>query len=222
MCPYKNFFEDNAWQQELLVCGIDEVGRGCLAGPVTVAAVILQPNATHRLLKDSKVLTAVQRETAYDWIIQHSTYAVATVSPQDIDTINIYQATLRAMQRSVMHLFDALPCSLKVIKYIVVDAMPLVINPAYMHDAMEVCSFEKGESLSTSIAAASIVAKVTRDRLLQHMDKQFPLYALAGHKGYATKEHAEAIGLHGATIVHRTSFLKTLSKQQCVDQQTIF
>lgn len=222
ICPYKNFFENKAWDQGLLACGIDEVGRGCLAGPVTVAAVVLPHCATYDLLRDSKVMTAGQRDIAYDWIVSNCFYAVATVSPQIVDAINIYQSTLCAMQRAYMHLVAALPCPLETIKYVVVDAMPLSINSAYGHRELEVHFFEKGESLSTSIAAASIVAKVTRDRLLQRIDQQFPLYALAGHKGYATQEHTDALRQHGAAIIHRQTFLKTLDSKQCDGQQKLF
>jgi ribonuclease HII len=219
----KNFFEDDAWSHGHLVCGIDEVGRGCLAGPVVVAAAVLHPYAHHDLLRDSKVLTAGQREAAYDWIVEHCKYyAVATVGSHVVDAINIYQATLKGMQRAYIHLADQQMNSNDTLKYAVVDAMPLIIPKAYASDGLEVCYFTKGESLSTSIAAASIIAKVTRDRLMNRFDKLFPSYAFAQHKGYATKEHMDAIVHVGVSIAHRRTFLKMLDEKECTGQQSIF
>lgn len=218
----KNFFEKDAWATDRLVCGIDEVGRGCLAGPVLVAALVLEPHASHTLLRDSKVMTAQQREIAFQWIIKHSTYAIATVDNHVIDTINIYQATMKAMQEAYARLAVQLQPTINRLKYVAVDAMPLVIPHPGVGLDLEVCYFNKGESFSTSIAAASIVAKVTRDRLMEELDQQFPAYGFAQHKGYATREHIDAIARFGPTVLHRRTFLKMFDQQVCTGQQSIF
>jgi len=199
----KNFYEEAAWAQNSVVCGIDEVGRGCLAGPLVTAAVILPPYVHHRLLKDSKILTQKELLLAYRWITRKCNYSIGIANNREIDTYNIWNSTLLAMNRAILNLLATInqkPCA------ILVDAMPLNLSKtAYM--AIPVHSFPKGESKSTSIAAASIVAKVSRDRIMGKFDMVFPGYQLRHHKGYGTKKHREAIEIHKYTIIHRRSFL---------------
>lgn len=199
----KKFYEDAAWQNSRTVCGIDEVGRGCLAGPLVTAAVILPPFKKHRLLLDSKILTVNEREQAYRWIMRHCSYGIGIVSSQIIDTHNIWQATLLAMKKAVIH---AIARSGDMPSALLVDAMPLSVHDTG-YASIPVYHFIKGESKSSSIAAASIVAKVTRDRLMGELDPLFPGYGFSEHKGYATQKHKEAVVTLGSTIIHRVSFL---------------
>lgn len=218
----KNYFEQDAWVRGNLVCGIDEVGRGCLAGPVVVAAVVLNPGATHDLLRDSKVLSSVQRAEVFPWIIEHSTYAIASMSNHEIDTLNIYQATLKAMGKAYEGLYEKLGGKQPLLRWIVVDAMPLLIPQSLASAQLEVACFIKGESYSTSIAAASIVAKETRDALMIELDAVYPAYGFAEHKGYATKQHREAITRLGQLPIHRKTFLKMFDPKACIGQESIF
>lgn len=217
----KSFFEREAWQNQLLVCGIDEVGRGCLAGPVVTAAVILERNKTFILLKDSKLLTKEQRIRAAKWIKQNSWYAYGIVSHQEIDQFNIYQATLRAMRRAVMHVIDKLP---QLPAKIIVDAMPLTLGCESLKD-VEIIHFPFAEQRSISVAAASILAKVKRDELMNVYDKIFPGYALAKHKGYATPSHRSLVKDLGHSIIHRETFLRKLDAEEealCEHQIELF
>jgi len=197
----KDFFEAEAWKEGHLVVGVDEVGRGCLAGPVVTAAVALW-GKKKRFLKDSKVMTAPEREAAYAWIVKNAYYAVGIVDHRTIDSINIWHATLKAMKKAVLHL----NCQLATPPVaIVVDAMPLKLaNTSYSR--VPVHHFPFGESRSSSIAAASIVAKVTRDRLMQHFASLFEHYRLGEHKGYATIGHRRLVQEHGRSLIHRVSF----------------
>lgn len=199
-----NFYEHQAWSANQLICGLDEVGRGCLFGPVTVAAAILKPYSNHELLQDSKLLSAKERTTAYKWLENNSNFAVSFIDHKTIDAINIYQATLKAMKRATIQLFIS-----KSIKpaYILVDAMPLTIT----NIDIPIAYFTNGERQSTSIAAASIIAKVTRDKLMDRFDLVFPGYAIASHKGYSTKKHKEALNTLGTTLIHRSTFLSFLN-----------
>lgn len=208
----KDSFEHEAWAHNGFVIGIDEVGRGCLAGPVVTAAVALFPGARHPLLKDSKLLTRAELEKAYNWIVAHSNFATASCSHLVIDRVNIYQATRIAMDQALAQLVFLLE---KNPTYVLIDAVPL----AYNYTGHEVRYFTKGERKSSSIAAASIVAKITRDRLMEAFAELFPAYGLARHKGYATKEHQAALDTFGPSLIHRTSF--TLSYKERDDQQSI-
>ncbi|MCB9493185.1 MAG: ribonuclease HII [Epsilonproteobacteria bacterium] len=203
-----NYFEHDAWKNNAYVCGLDEVGRGCLAGPVVVGAAILPVNTTSNLLKDSKVLDGKKREEAFVWINKHCLWTTVSLDHHIIDHLNIYQATLRAMKQATVQLMAQLPFCKDRLKYIVTDAMPLKLPQVFMHEKLELHHFTNGEKYSTSIAAASIVAKVTRDRLMERMDKHFPQFGFASHKGYATKKHLASINTHGPLIIHRKSFLK--------------
>lgn len=199
----KNSFEIAAWQQQMFIVGIDEVGRGCLAGPLVAAAVILPLNKAHRMLKDSKVMTSQERDIAFDWIKRHCFYGIGIIHHRTIDTYNIYQATLIAMKKALLH---ALQISSYRPSAIVVDAMPLNLSDTSFHD-IPVYYFPKGESKSSSIAAASIVAKVTRDAMMKWYDVIIPGYALANNKGYGTAVHKVAIQNYHYSIIHRRSFL---------------
>jgi ribonuclease HII len=202
-----DFYEHEAWKRSQLVCGIDEVGRGCLAGPVVVAAVIL-PADTHMQFKDSKKISPRAREKAYEWIIQHAAYASAAADHDYIATHNIYQATLYAMRTAVTLLKTKYPLLFTQVHTITVDAMPLTF-PAYDH-MPRIASFIKGEEYSRSIAAASIVAKVTRDRLMHTMAPCFPRYTFAADKSYATAHHCHTLNTAPATFIHRRDFIQTV------------
>lgn len=217
----KNYYEKTAWEAQSVVCGVDEVGRGCLAGPLVTAAVILPIRRTYPLLKDSKILSENQRIKAYNWIIKRCWYATGIVSHQTIDQHNIWQSTLMAMKKAVLNLLSVCPNKPSAI---VIDAMPLkLLDTNYKN--IPIHHFPKGESKSSSIAAASIIAKVTRDRLMRIYDPIFPGYHLGQHKGYSTKQHTAAVISLGPTIIHRTSFLSNIINQERRDdkrQKSIF
>ncbi len=214
----KNSFEHTAWQQNNLVCGIDEVGRGCLAGPVVVAAVVLPYHTKKRGLDDSKLLTEAQREHAYAWIIQHCWYAVTWLDHQAIDQINIYQATKKAMSQALVQLAQQHRDVHSRITSVLVDAVKCTLPQQYQTCILH--AHPRGEHWSISIAAASIVAKVTRDRFMQQViDPLFPRYGFANHKGYGTPEHQQALQRSGPTVIHRISFLK---QKKTDEQQTLF
>ncbi len=196
----KNTYELEAWQRAELVCGIDEVGRSCFAGPVVAAAAILRPKAQHKLLKDSKLLTAEERDEAYKWLLKNCTFGVGIVHHRSIDSKNIYQATLMAMKRAVVQLMSWTPQQPSTI---LVDAMPVSLQ----HSDIPVIHFCYGERKSSSIAAASIIAKVTRDALMARMDQVIPGYLFSTNKGYGTKAHRQAIDDGGVSLLHRMSFI---------------
>jgi ribonuclease HII len=176
------------------VAGVDEVGRGCLAGPVMAGAVVLDPERHIPGLADSKALTALGRDRLYDAIVKRSVaWAVCSVEPAEIDTINIHQATLRAMERAV-HALAPLP------DVVLVDAFRI---PWLL---MAQRGVVKGDRQCAAIAAASIVAKVTRDRLMDRLHADDPRYGFDRHKGYATAEHLAAVARHGYSPIHRRSF----------------
>lgn len=181
-----------------LICGIDEAGRGPLAGPVCAAAVILPLGLEIEGLNDSKKLTEKKREKLYDVIIEKAVaYGIAFADEKEIDDINILQATFLAMKRATEKL------SIKP-EYALVDGNRM---PNLDIDGETIVS---GDALSPSIAAASILAKVTRDRLMLEYDKQYPEYQFAKHKGYGTKVHTEAIKEFGPSAIHRLTFLKKI------------
>lgn len=183
-----------AWDAPGLLAGVDEAGRGPLAGPVVAAAVILNDQRPIRGLADSKTLTALKRERLHDEILAHALCcSIAQASVEEIDRLNILQATLLAMQRAVQGL------RLKPAK-VLVDGNRL---PALDVRAEAVV---KGDARVPAISAASILAKVHRDRLCAQLDAEFPHYGFAGHKGYGTAEHLAALRTHGACVHHRRSF----------------
>jgi len=181
-----------------MICGVDEAGRGPLAGPVCAAAVILPADLPFEGLNDSKKLSDKKRRELFPLIKQHAVaYSVVLVDEKEIDRINILQATLRAMQRSVEELSQKPD-------YVLVDGNKL---PELDIEAEAVVH---GDSLSASIAAASILAKVTRDDYMLQMDADYPQYGFAVHKGYGTKAHYEALREYGPCPIHRMTFLKKL------------
>ncbi len=187
---YEREARQHGW---LRVAGIDEVGRGSLFGPVVAAAVILNPARRIVGLDDSKKLSAERRETLAQRIREHAlAFGVAQVDASRIDAWNIYQASRQAMSEAVTQLALAPD-------YLLIDAMRLDL-------LIEQRSLIKGDARSVSIAAASILAKVARDRLLDDWHEQFPNYGLAHNKGYATPDHLEALRLFGPTPHHRFSF----------------
>lgn len=217
----KNSFEKHAWVEQNLVCGIDEVGRGCLAGPLVTAAVILPCNKTSPLLKDSKLLTEQERLKAYAWIIKRCWYGIGIVNNRIIDQHNIWHATLIAMKKALLHVLAICP---KKPSTILVDAMPLkLFDTEYKN--IPVHYFPQGERKSSSIAAASIVAKVKRDEMMKKLDCIFPQYHLGQHKGYSTKLHKETLATNNYLLIHRQSFLKHINlvsrKDDHEGQQTI-
>lgn len=200
----KNFYELNAWSKNSFVCGVDEVGRGCLAGPVVTATAILNAQKAPKYIIDSKALSEQELLIAYNWLISNCTFSIGIVSSYNIDKLNIWQATLMAMKKSTIALLHKTNNSPHAI---LVDAMPLTLRDTIYKD-LPVHSFIKGESKSTSIAAASIIAKVTRDNLMKKYDNIFPGYYFTEHKGYGTEKHKLAIEKFRHTIIHRESFLK--------------
>ena len=177
------------------VAGVDEAGRGPLAGPVAAAAVILPRGFTCSGLDDSKKLSAKRRESLHESITTHPEviWAVAMVSAEEIDRLNILRATHLAMRQAVEQLSQRPD-------HCLIDGLPVKGFPI-SHDGIV-----KGDGKSLSIAAASIVAKVTRDRKMREMDLEFPEFGFARHQGYGTKEHLEALRIHGPCRHHRRSF----------------
>ncbi len=176
------------------VAGCDEVGRGCLAGPVVAGAVILDSERYIARVCDSKTVTALERDRLYDQITRRAlAWSVVSVEPEEIDRLNIHQASLRAMQRAVMAL-TPLP------DMVLVDAFRIPDLPMAQRGVIH------GDSRCTAIAAASIVAKVTRDRLMQELHGRDPRYGFDRHKGYATRDHLDAVARYGYSDVHRRSF----------------
>jgi len=183
-----------AWDAPGLIAGVDEAGRGPLAGPVVAAAVILDERRPIRGLADSKTLTALQRERLHDQIMSKALCcAVAQASVEEIDSINILQATLLAMRRAVEGL------RLRPVK-VLVDGNRLPTLDVLAE------AIVKGDARVKAISAASILAKVHRDRLCAELHEEFPQYGFAGHKGYGTPEHLAALRTHGACLHHRRSF----------------
>lgn len=181
------------------VCGIDEAGRGPLAGPVCAAAVILPRNLEIEGLNDSKKLSEKRREALYEIITREAVaYGIAFVDEKEIDEINILQATFLAMRRAAERLAIRPDIAL-------VDG-----NREPELGGIPVKTIVKGDSLSANIAAASILAKVTRDRFMAEQDAIYPQYGFAIHKGYGTKAHYAALREHGPCPIHRRTFLKKL------------
>jgi len=223
-----DFYEHQAWQKKMFVCGIDEVGRGCLAGPVVVAAAILPQNCDY-LLTDSKKMSPAAREKAFTWLTKHSFYSVAMADATYIQQHNIYQATLFCMRKACLQLASRFPQLFAQLAFITVDAMPLKL-PTDMIDASAIKSFIKGEEYSRSIAAASIIAKVTRDRLMQRLSPLFPIYTFGSDKAYASPKHCQTLRSSSATFIHRPQFITTVrtprtkpaARKRAHEQQALF
>lgn len=190
-------FEHLAYESGIkFIVGIDEAGRGPLAGPVVAAAVILPQNVFIEKLNDSKKLSPKVREKLYTEIHKKAiSYGIGIIDENLIDKINILNATKLAMKKAI-EVLSVIPDML------FIDA--LTLNDVNIKQK----AIEKGDSLSISIAAASILAKVTRDRIIEEMDEIYPVYGFAKHKGYGTKEHIEAIKKYGPCPIHRKTFIK--------------
>ena len=183
------------------VCGTDEAGRGPLCGPVVAAAVILPKDIEIEGLNDSKKLTEKKREKLFDIIKEKAVaYAIAEATPAEIDEINILNASMLAMRRAI----EALP---------VKADFALIDGNCSRGFEIPTQTIVKGDSISASIAAASILAKVTRDRQCIELDKLYPEYGIAKHKGYPTKDHMDAVRKYGPAPIYRMSFLKFLDKE---------
>ncbi|MDQ5891028.1 MAG: ribonuclease [Candidatus Dependentiae bacterium] len=204
---FPNFYEQEAWQKNALVCGIDEVGRGCLAGPLITTAAIL-PVHCEKKFHDSKKMTPKQRNLAFAWLREHAWYAIARADHDHIQKYNIYQATLYAMRKATLMLAQRHPLPFSQLAYITVDAMPLKLPAAFAHPP--IASFIKGEDYSVSIAAASIIAKVTRDHLMEKMSPLFPGYQFGKDKAYASPTHCATLKSKPATFIHRIQFITTV------------
>ena len=184
------------------VCGIDEAGRGPLAGPVYAAAVILPAGCDIPGLNDSKKLTEAKREALFDVICDRAVaFGIGSADEKEIDAVNILQATYLAMRRAVEAL--PVPCNFAMVDG---NRMPPLPVPGR--------TIVKGDAQSASIAAASILAKVSRDRLMLQYARQYPAYGFEKHKGYGTKDHYAALEAHGPCPIHRLSFLKKFFEQQ--------
>ena len=187
-------YENNLYNEGVtLIAGVDEVGRGPLIGPVVACACILPVNFYHKDIKDSKKLSEKKREEMYKIIKENAiSIGLGIVSEKVIDEVNIYEATKIAMKEAIKNL-NITP------EHILIDAMKLELN-------IPSTSIIKGDAKSESIAAASIIAKVTRDHMLDEMDKEYPMYDLKNNKGYGTKKHLEALQTYGPCKYHRVSY----------------
>lgn len=188
--------EQKRWQQgHRYVAGIDEAGRGCLAGPVVAAAVILPQGHTIAGVNDSKKLKSAQRDALFEQIREEAVaVGIGLCSPEEIDDLNILWAAMEAMRRAAADLAPAPD-------FLLIDG-----NRCFPDPAWPVQTVVKGDSHSHTIAAASIIAKVTRDRFMQMLDEEFPAYGWAQNVGYPTQAHYAALATHGPTPYHRQSF----------------
>ena len=187
-------YENNLYSNGVtFIAGVDEVGRGPLVGPVVAAAVILPRGFVDERINDSKKLSEKKRNDLYKIIFDNAvSIGIGVISNHRIDKINIYEATKEAMKEAINNL-DVAP------EYVLIDAIKLDINIPFI-------SIIKGDSKSQSIAAASIIAKVTRDKMMYELDKKYPMYDFKNNKGYGTKKHVDAIKKYGVILEHRRSF----------------
>ena len=198
--PNFDFENEKYLEGYTAVCGCDEAGRGPLCGSVVAAAVILPRDTVIEGLNDSKKLTEKKREALFDIITERAiAYGIAEATPAEIDELNILNASMLAMRRAV----EKLP---------VKADFALIDGNCSRGFPIPTMTVVKGDAKSASIAAASILAKVTRDRQCLLLDKEYPMYNIAKHKGYPTKEHMDAVREHGVAPIYRKSFLKFLDK----------
>lgn len=175
--------------------GVDEVGRGPLIGPVVTACCVLPPGFKLEGLTDSKKLSEKKRDLFYDYIKEHAiAYGIGIIGPEKIDEVNIYEATKLAMISAIKQVQEQIP-----LEHVLIDAMPLVLD-------IPSTSIIKGDAKSISIAAASVLAKVTRDKMMYELDEKYPQYGYGKHKGYPTKQHVEAIHKYGLIEGYRKSY----------------
>ena len=193
-----NEYENKFWPYNKLIMGIDEAGRGPLCGPLVVACCVLPINYQNDMINDSKKLSEKKRELLFDQIKKDALfYDVKIVSPKEIDELNIYAATKKAMSELALE---------KDVKYVLTDAMPI-------EDNEKVIPIIKGDAKSISIAAASIIAKVTRDHIMYELDKKYPEYEYRKHKGYPTKRHIELMEEYGIFDIYRMSYKPCFNKK---------
>lgn len=187
-------YEKRAYDmQKKYIIGLDEAGRGPMAGPLVVAGVIFPQGYENDMINDSKQLSAKKREMLYDIIIKDAlAYQIEIIDVEEVDRLNVYQASKKGMIDAISHI------SIRP-DYALTDAMPL-------GDIIEHEAIIKGDSQSLSIAGASILAKVTRDRIMEEYDQIYPEYGFQKNNGYPTKQHKEALQLYGVTPIHRRSF----------------
>lgn len=186
--------------------GVDEVGRGPLIGPVVAACAVLPEGFELKGLTDSKKLSEKKRDEYYSYLIEHSIYGIGVVSPEEIDEINIYAASKKAMMIAIKEVQNQIN-----LEHVLVDAMPLELD-------IPSTSIIKGDSKSISIAAASVIAKVTRDRMMYELDEKYPEYGFGKHKGYPTKAHLEALNKYGLIEGYRKTYgpvKKILEGEKC-------
>lgn len=174
--------------------GVDEVGRGPLIGPVVAACVVLPKGFVLEGLTDSKKLSEKKRELFYDYIVKNSIYGIGIIDADIIDEVNIYEATKLAMLEAIKNVREQVS-----LEHVLIDAMPLDLD-------IDTTSIIKGDAKSISIAAASVVAKVTRDRMMYELDGLYPNYGFKSHKGYPTKKHIEAINKYGLIPGYRKTY----------------
>ena len=194
-------FDLYKYEQELYdnglkyIGGVDEVGRGPLVGPVVTACVVLPKDFKLEGLTDSKKLSEKKRNLFYEYIKEHAVcYAIGMCTPEEIDEMNIYEASRQAMIRAINEVRKNIP-----LEHVLIDAMPIDMD-------IPTTSIIKGDAKSISIAAASVMAKVTRDKMMYDLDKIHPEYGFASHKGYPTKKHLEAIHKYGLIDGYRKSY----------------
>lgn len=188
-------YEQELWNQGYThIAGIDEAGRGPLAGPVVAAAVILPRHIIIDGINDSKALSAKKREHVYREIMVSAHVGVGIIHHTVIDTVNIFNASKIAMIAAMQ---DLIPKP----DFLLIDGASMRLDISIPHQAIN-----KGDALSASIAAASIIAKVTRDKIMRMYHEQFPLFNFAQHKGYPTREHVELLAEHGPSTIHRKTF----------------
>ncbi|MFA5925301.1 MAG: ribonuclease HII [Parcubacteria group bacterium] len=200
-------YEKKYWKEGArFIAGVDEAGRGPLAGPVVAGAVVIEPeifesikdDSKYKLIRDSKTLSARQREKAYEMITGNFKWGVGWSSEETIDRINILQAAFLAMKKAISDVKRKIGNEMDVL---LIDGRGLVPNVSTRQE-----NIVGGDKFVFSISAASIIAKVTRDRMMIELHEKFPAYGFAKHKGYGTKMHFEMIGKHGPCEIHRKSF----------------
>ena len=175
--------------------GVDEVGRGPLIGPVVASCVVLPKDFVLEGLTDSKKLSEKKRNLFYDYIIHHAlAYGIGIVQPEEIDAINIYEASRKAMIIAINKVREQIN-----LEHVLIDAMPINLD-------IPTTSIIKGDAKSISIAAASVIAKVTRDKMMYELDEKYPMYGFASHKGYPTKKHIDAIHKYGLIDGYRKTY----------------
>ena len=206
----KNFYENLSWSRSKVVYGLDEAGRGSLAGPVVAACVVLPINESCLLLKDSKLLKKEDLLVAMEWIKSNCFYTYSVISHRLIDRHNIYQATIMAMRKSIIQMltfFKEMPT------YVLIDAVHIEMK---ILEKLKIKSISliKGELKSSSIAAASIVAKTKRDLIMQKLHVSFPNYDFERHYGYGTPGHKKELKIKNSSIIHRKSFLSFLAEEK--------